>query len=59
MDVSIRTPGASGYVSLGTIDLVDGPLAASFDGYADSIRLTPSGFDGDKTYNALIFVLQV
>jgi hypothetical protein len=59
MDVSIQTPGASGYVSLGDIDLVSGPLAVMFDGYCDSIRLTPSSFDAAKTYNAAVFVLQV
>jgi hypothetical protein len=59
MDVSIRTPGASGYVSLGSINLVTGPLAVMFDGYCDSIRLTPSSFDAAKTYNAAVFVLQV
>jgi hypothetical protein len=59
MDVSIRTPGASGYVSLGSINIVSGPLAVMFDGYCDSIRLTPSSFDAAKTYNAAVFVLQV
>ena len=59
MDVSIQTPGADGYVSLGDIDLVNGPLAVQFQGYADSIRLAPSSFDADKTYSASIFCLQV
>jgi len=27
-----------------------------FDGYCDSIRLTPSSFDAAKTYNAAVFV---
>jgi len=59
MDISIRTPGATGYVSLGTIDLVSGPLAVQFEGYADSIRLTPVSYDAAKTYNAAVFILQV
>jgi len=59
LDVSIRTPGASDYVSLGTIDLVDGPLAVVFEGYCDSIRLTPASLADDVTYNAYVFCLQV
>lgn len=59
MDVAIRTPGAAEYVSLGTINLVAGPRAVMFDGYADSIRLTPASFDTGKSYSAFIFSLQV
>jgi hypothetical protein len=59
MDVSIRTPGASDYVSLGTIDLAAGPLAVIFEGYCDSIRLTPASLDAAVTYNAYVFCLQV
>jgi hypothetical protein len=59
MDISIRTPGASDYVSLGDIDLVNGPLAATFEGYCDSVRITPTGFDAGKTYSAYLFSLQV
>ena len=58
MSVAIRTPGASDYVTLGTIDMVNGPLAAQWVGYADSIKLTPASFDADKTYSAYIFTLQ-
>ena len=59
MDVSIRTPGGAGYTSLGSIDLVNGPLIVQYTGYADSMKLTPSLFDAAKTYNAFVFVLQV
>ncbi len=59
MDVSIQTPGASGYVSLGNINLVSGPRSVMFEGYCDSIRLTPSDYDATRTYNAFVFCLQV
>ncbi len=54
LTVSIRTPGAATYVDLApTIDLTD-PSIFQFWGFADSIRLTPTGFDADKTYTATI-----
>lgn len=59
MTIEIKTPGASDYVEIGEIDLVNGPLAAVFDGHVDAIRLTPVLFDADKTYTAHIFCLQV
>ena len=58
MDVSIRTPGATDYESLGTIDLVNGPLVVRFVANVDSIKLTPASFDAAKTYNAFVFAYQ-
>jgi len=58
MDVSIRTPGADDYVSIGTIDLVNGPLVVDFSGYADAVRLTPTSLDTGKSYSAYVFCVQ-
>ena len=59
LDISIRTPEAGDYVSLGSIDMVSGPLSVQFQGYCDSIKFTPTGFDADKTYSVYLFCLQV
>lgn len=54
LTVAIKTPGASTYVSLSpTIDLTSISLF-QFTGYAESIRFTPTGFDGDKTYSVVV-----
>ena len=58
LDVSIRTPGAEGYISLGTINLVSGPLSVDFEAYCDSVKFTPANFDAGKTYTVTLFVLQ-
>ena len=58
MDISIRTPGAGDYISLGDIDLVNGPLMVDFTGYADSIKLTPASLDTGKYYSAYVFTVQ-
>jgi len=59
LQVAIKTPGAGDYVGIGEIDLVNGPLAADFEGFCESVRLTPVGFDAGKTYSAYLFCLQV
>lgn len=52
--VAIRTPGASEYTTLGTIDLVNGPLTVQFEAFCDSIQLTPTSFDAEKTYSIFL-----
>lgn len=57
LTVAIKTPGASDYAPLPwTIDLT--ALATNsvfqFSGFAESIQVTPTGFDGDKTYSVII-----
>lgn len=55
LDVSIKTPGASGFQSIGTIDLTDpAEYVQQFRGYASEIRVTPSGFDAGKTYSVFV-----
>lgn len=55
MAVAVKTPGASGYSTLTTtIDMTGTELLVSFDAAAESIRLTPTGFDADKTYSAYL-----
>ena len=59
MTVEIKTPGADDYVSLGSINLVAGPLAVRFDAFTTHDRITPVLFDALKTYDAYLFALQV
>ena len=55
--VSILTPGASDYIVLdGTIDMTGSDLITTFDCFAESVRITPAGFDADKTYDAFLMV---
>lgn len=51
LDVSIKTPGADGFVSIGSIDMTDSTkYLMQFKGFASEVRFTPSSFDADKTY---------
>ena len=59
LDVAIRTPGATDYNSIGTVDLVNGPYVVYFEAYCDSVQVTPTDFDAGKTYTASLFCLQV
>lgn len=57
LTVGVKTPGAATYAALPwTIDLTD--LATNslfqFTGFATSIQITPTGFDGDKTYTVYV-----
>jgi hypothetical protein len=55
LTIGVKTPGAAGYVNLGTtIDMTGAELLVSFDAAASSIRLTPTGFDADKTFSAYL-----
>jgi hypothetical protein len=52
--VAVKTPGAANYITLsGTIDLTDIALF-KIEGLVESIQLTPTGFDGDKTFDVYV-----
>jgi len=56
LGVEVRTAGASGYVSIGSIDMTDSSeYVQQFTGFADSIRLTPVGFDAGLTYSVVVY----
>lgn len=57
LTVAVKTPGSSTYNDLPwTIDLTD--LATTsvfqFEGFAESIQITPTGFDAAKTYTVYV-----
>lgn len=55
MAIAIKSPGSSAYAALTTtIDLTGTELLASFEAAVEAIKLTPTGFDADKTYAAYI-----
>lgn len=55
LEVSVKAPGADGYQALDTaIDLTGSDLLLSFVAIAESIRITPSDFDADKTYSVFL-----
>lgn len=57
LTVAIKTPGADDYAALTwTIDLTALATQSVFQfvGFAEAIRVTPSGFDADKTYSVTI-----
>ena len=55
LTVAVRTPGASGFTDIGTIDMTDtDDYLQQFTGLAGAVRFTPSGFDADKTYSVFL-----
>ncbi len=60
LDVAVKTPGATDFATIGdigdhTIDMTDSTgYIMQFKGYASAIRVTPSGFDADKTYSVYV-----
>ena len=55
LDISIRTPGASQFASIGEIDMTDSAnYLMQFTGFASDIRVSPDGFDADKTYSVFV-----
>ena len=55
MTIAVKTPGASAYTTLTTtIDMTGTELLATFEAAAESIKLTPTSFDADKTYSAYL-----
>jgi len=53
--VHVRTPGAADYVLLDSaIDMSSTALIATFEAFADSIKIVPDSFDGGKTYDAYL-----
>lgn len=54
LTVEVKTPGATDYIAVsGTIDLTSIALF-KIEGLAESIRVTPSGFDADKSYDVYV-----
>jgi len=54
--VGLKTPGANKYVEVGTIDMTDGEdYLQIFEGFAESIRLAPAGFDAGLTWSAYVY----
>lgn len=58
LTVSARTPGATAYVDIGTIDMTGTDLINTFDVYADSVKITPASFDAAKTYIPTLFMAE-
>lgn len=55
--ISVRVPGATNFVDFDTtVDLTSNDLLYTFDGIFEEIKITTSGLDADKTYNAYFFV---
>lgn len=58
LSVQIKSPGASKYQPIGTIDMTDpDEWVMQFTGYAEAIRLIPAGFDAAKTYSVYGYAL--
>ena len=54
LDVAIRSPGATEFVSLGTIDMTGSELIKTFGpAFVAEMRLTPTDFNGE-TYNIIV-----
>jgi hypothetical protein len=58
VNVAIRTPGASEYMTVETVNLNAGPVVIPVDYYCDSMRFTPSSTTPTKTFNISVFCLQ-
>lgn len=54
--VGVKTPGAAGFASVGTIDLTQAPLAVRLEAKAEAIQFTPSSFDAGKTFSVYVAV---
>jgi hypothetical protein len=55
LDVAIRSPGATDFVSVGTITLTGSELLKTFGpAFVAEMRFTPSGFDADKTFDVIV-----
>jgi len=54
LDIAIRSPGATEFVSLGTINMTGSELIKTFGpAFVAEMRFTPTGFNGE-TYNVII-----
>lgn len=52
LDVAIKTPGATAFKTIETIDMTDiNDHLKQFKYYASQIQFTPTGFDAAKTYS--------
>jgi len=55
LNVSICSPGATNFVSLGTIDMTGLELVKTFGPcFVGKMRFTPVSFDTGKTYNVIV-----
>ena len=55
LTISIKSPGASDFVALTpTLDMAVGSGIFQFHGYANTLRITPTGFDALKTYSVYV-----
>jgi hypothetical protein len=55
MTFSLRTPGASDYVTVDTMDLTDvSEYLVSVTGFGDSLKCEPASFDALKTYSLFV-----
>jgi len=53
--VAVKSVGASGYATFSSgLNMTAAPPIYEFTGYVESIRITPSGFDADKTYSLIL-----
>ena len=58
VDVAIRTPGASEYMVVETVNLTDGPVVFPVEYYCDSMQFTPTSSTAAKTFDISVFCLQ-
>ena len=54
MDIYGKTPYATQFVKIGTVQMTASPQIYSFKSVCNEIQLIPTSFDSDKTYNAVI-----
>lgn len=58
LDVAVKTPGSNLFATVATIDMTTATatlaIVTQFTRYASQIRLTPTGFDADKTYSVYV-----
>lgn len=56
--VAVKTPGAYLFADLDTVDLTaitaGNAKVFEFNGFAQEIKFTPTGFDADKTYSVIV-----
>jgi len=58
VDVAIRTPGASDYMVVETVNLYAGPVIIPVEYYCDSMQFTPASSTAAKTFDISVFCLQ-
>lgn len=52
LTISVIPVGMTDYIDLATtIDMTNGPYIVSFSAYCDKVKITPTSFDANKTYD--------